>query len=83
MHELYLVSSLLTILEDLAKENRAKSIKDVFVKVGSFSCVNPETFQFAFDTMKEKVDVVKDAVLHVRETPSSDEILLERVEMEV
>ncbi len=83
MHELSLATTLIAILEDLIKEHKAKNVKDVFVRVGSFSCVNSDSLRFAFDALKKERDTIKDAKLHIREIPSMDEIVLEKVDMEV
>jgi len=53
MHEYSIVQSLLDQCEDIAKENEAKKVTKVTVKIGVMSGVEPDLLQRAFDTFKE------------------------------
>jgi len=54
MHEYSIVQSLLDSCEENAKQNNAKEITKVVVKIGVLSGVEPDLLQIAFDTFKEK-----------------------------
>ena len=54
MHEFSIVQSLLDLIEKNAKENNAKSVSKVVVKIGKLSGVEPHLLKIAFDTFKEK-----------------------------
>ena len=54
MHEYSIVQSLLDQCEQNAKDNNAKKITKVEVKIGKLSGVEPHLLQTAFDTFKEK-----------------------------
>ena len=49
MHELSIVASLFEILEEKAKEKKAKKILSVKLKVGALSGVVPEFLETAFN----------------------------------
>lgn len=53
MHELSIVMSLMDLCEQHAKENDAKTIHKVSVKIGKQSGVEPELLRSSFDTFKE------------------------------
>ncbi len=54
MHEYSIVQSLLESCEDYARQNDAKKVVKVVVKIGVLSGVEPDLLQTAFDTFKEK-----------------------------
>ncbi len=54
MHEFSIVQSLLGLIEENAKQNNAKSVSKVIVKIGKMSGVEPHLLKIAFDTFKEK-----------------------------
>ncbi len=68
MHELSIVASLFEILEEKAKENKAKKIISVKLQVGSLSGVVPEFLETAFKIYK-KDTVAADAKLTIEEIP--------------
>ncbi len=53
MHEYSIVQALLEQCEYYAKENKAKHISKVVVKIGEMSGVEPELLEVAFETFKE------------------------------
>jgi len=53
MHELSIVSGLFDILEEKAREHRAKKIVSVTIKVGKLSGAVPDLLVSAFDIYKE------------------------------
>ncbi len=53
MHEFSIVQSLLGLVEEHARENRAKGVIRVVVRVGVLSGVEPHLLEMAFDTFKE------------------------------
>lgn len=54
MHEYSIVQSLLDSCEENAKQNDAKKVTKVVVKIGVLSGVEPELLKTAFDTFKDK-----------------------------
>jgi len=54
MHEFAIVQSLLSLIEENAKNNNAKAVTKVIVKIGKLSGVEPHLLKLAFDTFKEK-----------------------------
>lgn len=54
MHEYSIVQSLLDSCEEHARQNDAKKVAKVVVKIGVLSGVEPDLLQTAFDTFKEK-----------------------------
>ena len=68
MHELSIISNLFEILEEKAKEKKAKKIVSVKLKVGKLSGVVPEFLITAFDIYK-KDTIASDAELEIKEVP--------------
>lgn len=62
MHEFSIVGSLLDLCEKHAKENEAKKVLQVEIKVGKLSGIEPHLMKTAFDTFKEKT-ICEEAVL--------------------
>ena len=54
MHEYSIVQSLLESCEQHARQNDAKEVNKVVVKIGVLSGVEPDLLQTAFDTFKEQ-----------------------------
>ncbi|MGA1940788.1 hydrogenase/urease nickel incorporation protein HypA [Arcobacter sp. YIC-310] len=54
MHEYSIVQSLLESCEQHARQNEAKEVTKVVVKIGVLSGVEPDLLQTAFDTFKEQ-----------------------------
>jgi len=53
LHEFSIVQSLMDLIEKSVKENNAKSVTKVVVKIGKLSGVEPHLLKIAFDTFKE------------------------------
>ncbi len=68
MHELSIVASLFEILEEKAKEKKAKKILSVNLRVGKLSGVVPEFLETAFDIYKKET-IASEAKLKIEEVP--------------
>ncbi len=68
MHELSIVASLFEILEEKAKEEKAKKILSVKLKVGALSGVVPEFLKTAFDIYK-KDTIASESKLKIEKVP--------------
>jgi len=68
MHELSIVTNLFEILEEKAKEKKAKKITFVKLQVGTLSGVVPEFLKSAFDIYK-KDTLASGAELKIEEIP--------------
>jgi hydrogenase nickel incorporation protein HypA/HybF len=68
MHELSIVANLFEILEEKAKEKKAKKILSVRLKVGALSGVVPEFLETAFDIYK-KDTLAAESKLEIEEVP--------------
>ena len=66
MHELSLIASLFEIMEEKAKENKAKRIVCVKLQVGKLSGAVPEFLKTAFDIYK-KDTIADEAKLEIEE----------------
>jgi len=69
MHELSLVQNLLEQLENIRINHNAKSILNVVVVIGKFSGVVTDSFVFAFDTLKNEFEKIKNANLIIENPP--------------
>jgi hydrogenase nickel incorporation protein HypA/HybF len=68
MHELSIVANLFEILEEKAKEQKAKKIVMVKLQVGSLSGVVPEFLETAFDIYKKET-IADEARLEMKKVP--------------
>lgn len=68
MHELSIVASLFDIMEEKAKEKKARKILSVKLKIGALSGVVPELLHSSFD-MYKKDTIAEEAVLHIETVP--------------
>ena len=68
MHELSIVANLFEILEEKAKEKKAKKITRVKVQVGALSGVVPELLKTSFDIFK-KDTLAAEAKLEIQKIP--------------
>lgn len=68
MHELSIVANLFEILEEKAKEKKAKKILSVTLKVGALSGAVPEFLKTAFDVYKKETFADK-AILKIEKVP--------------
>jgi len=68
MHELSIVSSLFEILEEKAKEHKAKKILGIRLQIGKLSGIVPEFLETAFDIYK-KDTLAREAKLEILEVP--------------
>ena len=68
MHELSIVANLFEILEEKAKEKKAKKIVLVKLKVGALSGVDPEFLETAFNIYKEDT-IAAESKLEIEEVP--------------
>ncbi len=80
MHEYSLVASLVERVEDEARRAGATSVERIQVQIGDRAGVERELFATAFDTFKQGICI--SAQLQITASPG-DEIVLERIEMEV
>jgi len=80
MHEYSLVAELVDRVEAEARKAGAVAVERIQVNIGDRAGVERELFATAFDTFKQ--GICAHAMLQIVPTPD-DEILLERVEMEV
>jgi hydrogenase nickel incorporation protein HypA/HybF len=68
MHELSIVASLFEILEEKAKEEKAKKILSVKLKIGVLSGVVPEFLETAFNIYK-KDTLAAESTLKIEKVP--------------
>ncbi|MGA1861653.1 hydrogenase maturation nickel metallochaperone HypA [Deferribacter thermophilus] len=66
MHEASIAQNILDIAIDTAKQNDAKIIKKVFVKIGKLAAVDINSLLFAFDALKEGT-IAENSTLEVEE----------------
>ena len=63
MHEYSIVQALINQIEEIAKENNAKIVTKIVVKIGVMSGVETELFKIAFETFKESSEFTKNSDL--------------------
>jgi Zn finger protein HypA/HybF involved in hydrogenase expression len=80
MHEYSLVAALVERVEDEARKAGARAVDKIRVQIGDWAGVERALFATAFDTFKS--GVCGAAALEIDCVPG-DEIVLQRIEMEV
>ncbi len=68
MHEYSVVQNLLDIVENNASRHNAKAVKEVVVKIGVLSGIEPQLLKIAFDTFKENT-ICEKALLKIQIQP--------------
>jgi len=68
MHELSIIANLFEIMEDKAREKKAKRIVSVKLKVGALAGVVPELLKSSFD-MYKKGTIAEEASLDIETIP--------------
>jgi hydrogenase nickel incorporation protein HypA/HybF len=81
MHEYSLVQAMFDRIGEAVRANRALAVRRVHVRIGRYAGVEPELFRAAYDVFRVKT-FCADAPLDI-EDASGDELLLERLELEV
>jgi hydrogenase nickel incorporation protein HypA/HybF len=81
MHEYSLVQAMFDQIGDAVRANRALAVCRVHVRIGRLAGVEPELFRTAYDVFRTRT-FCADAPL-VIEDAAGDELLLERLELEV
>ena len=81
MHEYSLVQAMFEQIGEAVRANRALAVRRVQVRIGRFAGVEPELFRTAYEVFRVKT-ICADAPLAI-EDAAGDELLLERLELEV
>lgn len=69
MHELSIVESLIELCEENALNNKAKSVQEIYVKIGRLSGIEVDLFRRCFETFKENSHICKNAKLFIELAP--------------
>jgi len=86
MHELTVVTNLITFLEKLCKKEKAKSVINVNVNINPMSCLDQDNINFVFSSMVKGKKHLENAKIYIARNdgkPLSREIIIENVEIEV
>lgn len=82
MHEYSLVQAMFHQIDEVARAQHALSVKRVHVRIGDGAGVEPALFHTAYDVFR--VDTLcSDASLDIESVADSDELMLDRLELEV
>ena len=71
MHEISIMYSILTMIEESAKENGIKKVSKIKLVIGTQRLVMPEALYFAFEQLKRE-PIEQDAVLEMEERIGRD-----------
>lgn len=86
MHELTVVTNLITFLEKFCEKEKAKSVINVNIKINPMSCLDQDNINFVFSSMVKGKKHLENAKLYIvrnDDKPLSREIIIENVEIEV
>ena len=65
MHELGIVFNITKQIEEIAKENKVKSVTSLTIEVGEVSTVVPEYFSDCFEWAKKKTEYLQNCKLNL------------------
>ena len=83
MHEFSMAEELLNVVKANAAANNAKRVASVKIRLSEASSVTPDALSFSFEAVS-KGTIAENASLIIERMPGgSDEIYLERVELDV
>lgn len=82
MHEYSLVQAMFDQIGDAVRTHGAISVRRVRVRIGSRAGVEPTLFQTAYDVFRVRT-ICDAAPLEIVTVSSSDELLLDQLELEV
>lgn len=85
MHELSVVNNIIKIVEKVCKENKAKRVLKINLRINPYSCLDEENLNFIFSSIVRDNEVYKDAKIKIKRTglPSEREYVIEDIEIEV
>jgi hydrogenase nickel incorporation protein HypA/HybF len=69
MHEFSLAQSVQETVTSIALQQKAKIIKKVVLKFGSFALIQEDQFRFCFDIIKKESEILKDTDLEIKWVP--------------
>ena len=69
MHEFSLAQSVQETVTSIALQQKAKIIKKVVLKFGSFALIQEDQFRFCFDIIKKESELTKDTDLEIKWVP--------------
>jgi Zn finger protein HypA/HybF involved in hydrogenase expression len=71
MHEIHLLKDLLDDLLKIGKENQAKKISRIYLRMGSFTEINPEILKHFF-AQNAKGTIAENAEISIEESPTRE-----------
>ena len=75
MHEMHLIKDLFSDLLKHVKEDQAKKVTKVFLRMGEFTEINEDIVRFFFKE-KSKETIVEGAELHIEKSPNRELTLI-------
>ena len=69
MHEFSLAQSVQETVTSIALQQKARIIKKIVLKFGSFALIQEDQFKFCFDIIKKESDMLKDTDLEIKWVP--------------
>jgi hydrogenase nickel incorporation protein HypA/HybF len=82
MHEYSLVQAMFDEIDEVVRAQRAIRVRGVRVRLGPLAGVEPVLFRTAYDVFRVNT-VCADAPLEIDQGASGDELILDRLELEV
>jgi len=82
MHEYSLVQAMFDQIDDAVRTHGASAVRRVRVRIGARAGIEPALFQTAYDVYRVRT-LCDAAPLEIVSVPSSDELLLDQLELEV
>lgn len=64
MHEVSIVYDVIQIVEENSKLNNINKVNKVFMKIGEFTCIDENSINFAFETLRKNT-LCEEAILEV------------------
>ena len=82
MHEYSIVQAMFDQVDRVAESHGAHAVRRIRVRIGEYAGVDPVLFESAYEVCRIGTRCA-DAVLQIERVAAGDDLILERVELEV
>ncbi|MCM8786323.1 MAG: hydrogenase/urease maturation nickel metallochaperone HypA [Candidatus Omnitrophica bacterium] len=85
MHEISVVNNLIRILETVCKENKAKKVIKINIRINPYSCLDEGNLNFVFSVLTKGKEIYKGTRIELKRDgkPDDREYIVENIEIEV
>lgn len=84
MHEFSVAENIIKTLNKIVKENSAKKVLKINLRINPFSCLDQDNLNFVFSSLVKEDTVLSEAKIFIKRgnNPLEREVIIENVEIE-